>query len=70
MRFSSTSAAAWFLGLILVGLHLAPLGGRWDLHPGLPAELGFRLGWMALAFAYLVWFCRFVWAGDEGEGKE
>lgn len=29
-----------------------------------PEELAWRLGWMGLAFLYLVWFCACVWEED------
>lgn len=61
------SGIAWVFGLLLVGLHLAPLGQGDDWMCGLPAELGFRLGWMLLAWIYLLWFCRHVWKTGEGE---
>lgn len=61
------SVVAWSLGLLLVGLHLAPLGHGEDWIPGLPAELGFRLGWMVLALFYLLWFCRHIWKAEGGE---
>jgi hypothetical protein len=59
--------AAWLLGLLLVVLHLIPWGWEGNWLPWLPAELGFRIGWMLLALAYLLWFCRAVWTteGDE-----
>jgi hypothetical protein len=35
----------------------------------LPAELGYRLGWMALAAAYLEWFRRRIWHDERDEDR-
>ena len=58
---------AWVGAALLVALHLdswrprrAVLWGGW-----MPEELGYRLLWMALAFAYLLWFCAAVWRPRE-----
>ena len=34
---------------------------------GLPGELGYRLGWMLLAWLYLAWFCRVIWVSPGEE---
>ncbi|MEM9381313.1 MAG: hypothetical protein AAGB93_15275 [Planctomycetota bacterium] len=59
---------AWTGGLALTALHLAPgFEPRARLVLGvLPEELAYRLGWMALAFAYLVWFTAVVWREEDG----
>ncbi|MFG0317495.1 MAG: hypothetical protein ACF8XB_09490 [Planctomycetota bacterium JB042] len=36
-----------------------------DVLPGLPAELGFRLAWMGLAWLWLLHFTARVWRTDE-----
>ena len=43
----------------------------------LPRELGYRLLWMALGWAYLIYFCRYLWTapaddqpGDRPGGGE
>ena len=58
---------AWSGFALLLILHLdfwRPQVAR--LHFGwLPEELAWRLGWMLLAWLYLVWFCARVWR-DEG----
>lgn len=59
---------AWVGFLLLLALHLdswrAPSERLW--FGWVPAELAWRLAWMGLAFAYLVFFCARVWV-DEGE---
>lgn len=66
---------AWVLGVALVLLHLdwwRPQ--RPVVYLGwIPEELLWRLGWMALAALYLVWFCARVWrvpGGGRGPGGE
>lgn len=58
---------AWLLALALVALHLDPWRPqRATLHLGwVPEELLWRLGWMLLAFLYLVWFCAVVWREED-----
>lgn len=60
-------AAAWAGGLVLLALHLdfwRPR--RLELWFGwMPEELLWRLGWMALAWLYLAFFCRCVWIEEE-----
>ena len=54
---------AWGLALVLLLLHLGswnPVAGAAWIEP-LPAELVWRLIWMALALAYLLWFTLCVW---------
>lgn len=63
-------AAAWVAGSALAVLHLLPsaapsLAPRGRLVLGVPEELAWRLGWMALAFLYLLWFCAAVWRDEE-----
>lgn len=73
---SARGRIAWVLAILLVALHL----GFWDAwdawrpdRPGqvrlgwIPDELAWRLAWMALAFAYLLWFCGAVWRIEESE---
>ncbi|MEM6568751.1 MAG: hypothetical protein AAF957_10095 [Planctomycetota bacterium] len=59
---------AWTGGIALTVLHLAPwFEPRPRLVLGvLPEELAYRLGWMVLAFAYLVWFTASVWREEDG----
>ena len=47
-------------GLVLLALHLEPLRPRRVVVWGdwLPEELGYRLLWTALAFAWLLWVLR------------
>jgi hypothetical protein len=54
---------AWVCGLILLALHLdfwrpkrAVLMFDW-----LPEELLYRLGWMGLAYAFLLWISLRIW---------
>ncbi len=58
---------AWAGGLILVALHLdfwRPQ--RVEVHLGwIPEELLYRVAWMALAWLYLVFFCKSVWTEEE-----
>lgn len=58
---------AWVGGLALVALHLDFWRERGTglLMGWLPEELAYRLGWMALAGLYLVWFCRAVWVEED-----
>lgn len=63
-------AWAGFLGL--VALHLdfwrpqrVVLWFGW-----VPEELLYRLGWMALAWLYLLWVCRALWRGSDGPDGE
>ena len=64
---------AWAGGLLLLVLHNdAWRTQRVRLYLGwLPEELLWRLGWMALAWLYLLWFCARVWRADSaGEAEE
>lgn len=36
----------------------------------IPEELAWRLGWMALALAYLLHFCRFVWRAPDADDEQ
>jgi hypothetical protein len=63
--------AAWAGFLGLVALHLdwwRPQRARLWLG-WIPEELAWRLLWMALATAYLFFFCARVWRADESEGE-
>jgi hypothetical protein len=57
---------AWAWGIVLLVLHVdfwRPQ--RAALHFGwLPEELLYRLGWMLLAWLYLLFFCGRVWRGE------
>ena len=61
--------AAWAGFLVLLALHLdfwRPQ--RAVLHFGwVPEELLWRLGWMALAWVYLIYISTFLWKGDAGD---
>lgn len=61
-----TRVVAWVGFLLLLVLHLdfwRPT--RPVLYFGwIPEELLWRLGWMGLAFLYLVFFCNRVWSED------
>lgn len=35
----------------------------------LPEELAYRLGWMLLAWLYLLFFTRWIWRSGEGSGE-
>ena len=56
------------LGLvILLALHLFWRSDEAALYAGwLPRELGYRVLWMVLAWAYLIYFCRYLWRADSG----
>lgn len=62
-----TRAVAWAGLGALLALHLdlwrPRLGER--VIGGLPEELVWRLAWMALAWAYLLWFLRHAWREEE-----
>lgn len=71
MRPSPTSprqrVLATVLGLALLLLHL----DSWRTQEPriwlgwIPEELLYRLVWMALASAYLVWFCARIWRAED-----
>lgn len=67
MGSRGNNVVAWIGGLGLVVLHHDFWRERGtELVLGwLPQELAYRLGWMALAALYLVWFCRFVWVEED-----
>ena len=68
MRVSrGVAALAWLGALALLALHLDSWRPqRAVVYLGcLPEELAWRLVWMALATAYLVFFCRYVWRDGE-----
>ena len=67
MSRSTRLLLAWIGGITLTVLHLAPgFEPRPRLVLGLlPEELAYRLGWLALAFAYLVWFTACVWREED-----
>ncbi|MHC4948555.1 MAG: hypothetical protein ACYTG1_09865 [Planctomycetota bacterium] len=58
---------AWIAGLVLVALHLdyyragdGPLRWGW-----VPDELAWRVGSIGLAWAYILFVCRYVWREDD-----
>ena len=67
LKPKTTHWIAWISALVLVVLHL----DFWrDQRPvlywnWLPEELLFRIVWLLLAWAFLLFFCRFVWRGDD-----
>ena len=60
-------ALAWAGGAALLVLHLdfwRPK--RAELYLGfLPEELAYRIGWMLLAWLYLMFFCARIWRTEE-----
>ena len=68
MESKTRTRLAWLGGAILLALHLDFWRERGtELYLGwLPEELAWRVAWMLLAMCYLVWFCKSVWAEDEG----
>ena len=63
-----TSITAWAGFLLLLALHLDLFGTpRLGLLFGwIPGELAWRLTWMGLALAYLLFFCARIWREEEG----
>ena len=64
---SGRIALAWILGLALVALHLDFWRPKRDVlwFGFLPEELTWRLGWLVLAIAYLIWLTVAVWKPRE-----
>lgn len=62
-----THRLAWVGGIALVVLHLDAWRPRRDVLWGgwMPEEVLVRLVWMALAWAYVWWFCGAVWRAEE-----
>ncbi len=60
------TALAGFFALTV--LHLDFWSGGWtSISVGwVPGELVYRLGWIVLAWLYLILFCHFIWR-DEGD---
>lgn len=60
-------ATAWLGAIALLALHLDAWRPQRNVtYLGVvPEELAWRLGWMVLATAYLVFFCRCVWRDGE-----
>ena len=60
-------AMAWVGALVLLALHL-----HFWIDPGpelllnwLPIDLAYRIGWLMLAWIYLMFFCRYVWEKED-----
>ncbi len=65
-RSGGTTLLAWVGFLLLLVLHLDSWRAQRDViyFGWMPEELAYRLAWMVLAWAYLLWFCSRVWRDE------